>query len=254
VPTQRSFLMTAVALLAVVVDRNPFSLRLLAWAALVVLVLMPESILGASFQLSFGAVLALMVVYEAWYGRTRKREPPEPGPGRAVWRYLIGVSVTTLVASAATTPLAAFHFQTIPTYGVFANLLAVPLTSFLVMPAGMVALLLMPFGLEEPFLQLMAWGCEGVLATARAVAALPGASILVTQWPGPALGLLVAGGLWLALWQQPWRWLGLAPCAVALCSWPPLARRTCSSTATWTWRPCAARTARSCCWSGVAIG
>jgi competence protein ComEC len=112
--------------------------------------------------------------------------------------------------------LAAFHFQTIPTCGVLANLLAVPLTSFLVMPAGMAGLLLMPLGLEGPFLHLMAWGCEGVLAIARRVATLPGASILVNQWPSSALGLPAAGGLWLALWQQPWRWLGLAPCAVAL--------------------------------------
>ena len=130
--------------------------------------------------------------------------------------YFVGVSVTTLVASAATTPLAAFHFQTIPTYGVLANLLAVPLTSFLVMPAGMVGMLLMPLGLEGPFFHVMTWGCEGVLATARTVAGLPGASILVTQWPGSGLALLCFGGLWLALRQQPWRWLGLVPCAMAL--------------------------------------
>ena len=74
VPTQRSFLMTAVALFAVIVDRNPFSLRLLAWSALVVTVLLPESVLGVSFQLSFGAVLALMVVYEAWHARARAEE------------------------------------------------------------------------------------------------------------------------------------------------------------------------------------
>ena len=216
VPTQRSFLMTAVALFAVMVDRNPFSLRLLAWSALVVILLLPESVLGVSFQLSFGAVLALMVVYEAWHARARPEERPKPGPLGAVWAYLVGVCATTLVASAATTPLAAFHFQTIPTYGVLANLLAVPLTSFLVMPAGMLGLLLMPLGLEGPFFHLMTWGCEGVLATARTVAALPGASILVTQWPGAGLALLALGGLWLALWQQRWRWLGLLPCAMAL--------------------------------------
>jgi competence protein ComEC len=216
VPTQRSFLMTAVALFAVIVDRNPFSLRLLAWSALVVVVLLPESVLGVSFQLSFGAVLALMVVYETWHARARRDEKPKPGPLGAVWAYLVGVSVTTLVASAATTPLAAFHFQTIPTYGVLANLLAVPLTSFLVMPAGMIGLLLMPLGLEGPFFHVMTWGCEGVLATARIVAGLPGASVLVTQWPGSGLALLAFGGLWLALWQQPWRWLGLVPCTTAL--------------------------------------
>jgi competence protein ComEC len=214
VPTQRSFLMTAVALVAVMVDRNPFSLRLLAWSALVVLALRPESVLGASFQLSFAAVLALVVVYEAWRNRTRdpdgeRRRLP------AVVRYLAGVSATTLVASTATTPLAAFHFQTIPTYGVLANLIAVPLTSFVVMPAGLLALLLLPLGLEGPALSLMALGVDGVLLTARIVAGLPGASVLVEQWPMAALALFSLGGLWVALWQLPWRWLGLVPCALA---------------------------------------
>jgi competence protein ComEC len=80
VPTQRSFLMTAVALLAAVVDRNRFSLRLLAWAALVVLVLRPESILGGSFQLSFGSVLALMVVYKAGTGAPAIASRPSQAP------------------------------------------------------------------------------------------------------------------------------------------------------------------------------
>ena len=84
VPAQRSFLMTAVALLAVMVDRNPFSLRLLAWSAVVVLLLRPEAVVGASFQLSFAAVLALMVVFEAWQRRTPDQERAEPGPFWAV--------------------------------------------------------------------------------------------------------------------------------------------------------------------------
>ena len=88
VPAQRSFLMTAVALLAVMVDRNPFSLRLLAWAAVVVLLLRPEAVVGASFQLSFAAVLALMVVFEAWQRRSPDQERAEPGPALGRWRYL----------------------------------------------------------------------------------------------------------------------------------------------------------------------
>lgn len=224
VPTQRSFLMTAVALVAIMADRNPFSLRLLAWAALAVLLLRPESVLGASFQLSFAAVLALVVAYEAW-GRRPRPEGREPGPLAPLWAYLGGVGMTTLVASAATTPFGAFHFQTVPTYGVLANLVAVPLTSFLVMPAGLLGLALTPFGWEGPLFALVGWGTEGVLLTARAVATLPGASLLVHAWPAEALALLALGGLWLALWQLPWRWLGLLPCIAAailvLASRPP---------------------------------
>jgi competence protein ComEC len=214
VPAQRSFLMTAVALLAVMVDRNPFSLRLLAWAAVVVLLLRPEAVVGASFQLSFAAVLALMVAYETWRGRG-ERDAPEPGALASAWRYLLGVAATTLVAGAATTPFAAFHFQTIPTYGMLANLVAVPLTTFVVMPAGMAGMLLMPVGLEGPFFHAMTVGCEAVLWIARVVAGLPGASLLVHQWPGSALALLAVGALWVGLWQRSWRWWGLLPVVVA---------------------------------------
>jgi competence protein ComEC len=216
VPTQRSFLMTAIGLVAVMVDRNPFSLRLLAWSALAVLVVRPESVLGASFQLSFAAVLALIAIYEAWGGQGGAEPDDAPKPQRSgVWRYLVGVWLTTLIAGTATTPFAAYHFQTIPTYGVLANLVAVPLTSFVVMPAGLIGLLLMPLGWDALPFQLMAVGVEGVLVTAELVAGLPGAQVLVAQWPVAALVLLAAGGLWLALWQRPWRWLGLAPAAAA---------------------------------------
>ena len=243
VPAQRSFLMTAVALLAVIVDRNPFSLRLLAWAAVVVLLLRPESVLGASFQLSFAAVLALMVVFEAWQRPSARTRSARARAGWRAWRYLLGVSATTLVAGAATTPFAAFHFQTIPTYGMLANLVAVPLTTFLVMPAGMIGLLLMPLGLEGPLFHVMAWGCEGVLWIARASLRPAGRLGAGASMAGQALALLAFGGLWLALWQRPWRWLGLVPCAAAWRSCWPAGRPTCWSTG-WAWRRSAARTAR----------
>lgn len=216
VPTQRSFIMVAIALLAIIADRNPFSTRLLAFSAAAVLLLRPEAVLGASFQLSFAAVLALITVYEAWTRRPDEEADDRRRRSHPVWRYLAGVSATTLIASAATTPFAAFHFQTIPTYGILANLIAVPLTSFIVMPAGMIGLALMPFGLDQPAFWVMSLGVDAVLLVARVVADLPGASLLVPRWPAITLILATAGGLWLALWQRRWRWLGLGPCALAL--------------------------------------
>lgn len=215
VPTQRSFLMLAVALLAVLVDRNPFSLRVLAWAALVVLALRPEALLGASFQLSFAAVLALIAAYETFRLRSTTGEA-ETGIGGRCLRYVLGIAATTVIASCATAPFAAYHFQSIATYAVLANLIAVPLTTFIVMPAGLLGLALMPLGLDEPAFVLMGLGSEAVLRTARLVAALPGASIAVAQWPAAALVLAILGGLWIALWRGRWRLLGLAPCALAL--------------------------------------
>ena len=172
--------------------------------------------LGASFQLSFAAVLALMVVYEAWQRRAPDQDEAEPGPCWAGVALSAGVSATTLVASAATTPFAAFHFQTIPTYGVLANLVAVPLTSFLVMPAGMVGLLADAVRAGRAVLPGHGLGLRRRacgLPAPRGAAGRLGAGAPVAR---AGLALLAAGGLWLALWQRPWRWLGLVPCAAAL--------------------------------------
>jgi competence protein ComEC len=206
VPTQRAFAMVALALLAILADRDPFSMRLLAWAALVVLVARPEAVAGPSFQLSFAAVLALIAVWERFGAQLGE---PAPGGLARLARYPMGVAATTLVASLATTPLTAFHFQTVAGWAVVSNLLAVPLTSFWIMPAGLSALLLVPFGLEEPAVRAMGAGIELLLAIAHGAARLPGAAIAVPLWPASALAWLWAGGLWLALWRRPWRRLGL---------------------------------------------
>ncbi|MCB2053423.1 MAG: ComEC/Rec2 family competence protein [Geminicoccaceae bacterium] len=222
VPAQRAFMMAGVGLLALMIDRNPFSLRLVAVAALAVLMLQPESLLGASFQMSFAAVVALVAFYEAWNLHRRRRPDTDDDAPRAnrPWRpvavYLLGVALTTLVAGLATTPFAAYHFQRIATFGLIANLLGVPLTAFWIMPSGLLALLAMPFGWAGPFLQVMGAGVGLLLHLAAGVAALPGAGVLVVQWPVHVLVLVALGGLWLCFWSRPWRVCGLALWALAL--------------------------------------
>ncbi|HRF38971.1 MAG TPA: ComEC/Rec2 family competence protein, partial [Saprospiraceae bacterium] len=85
VPAQRSFLMVAIALLAVLVDRQGISMRLIAWAALAVLLTQPDSLTGPSFQMSFAAVVALVATYEAVRARRERR----PGERRTVYRILL---------------------------------------------------------------------------------------------------------------------------------------------------------------------
>ncbi|MFO1068281.1 MAG: ComEC/Rec2 family competence protein [Geminicoccaceae bacterium] len=216
VPTQRSFLMIAVALVGVIADRDPLSMRLLAVAALVVLAWHPEALFGASFQLSFAAVAALIAVYELAAARAVLRGGERQGVVRKAFGYVLGVAATTLIAGTATAPFAAFHFQTVPTYGVLANLLAVPVTSFWVMPAGLLAMLAMPLGLEAWPLAAMAWGIDGVLLVAHLTAELPGASVPVPLQPTALLILFAAGGTWLVLWRQRWRYLGVVPMVAAL--------------------------------------
>jgi competence protein ComEC len=124
-------------------------------------------------------------------------------------RILVGIALTSLVAGAATAPFAAYHFHRLADYGVLANMAAVPITGFWVMPLALLAFVLMPIGLERWALVPMGWGIEAILAVARWVADLPGAAVRVPAIPPEALGAFVLGGLWMCLWRGGWRWLGL---------------------------------------------
>lgn len=217
VPTQRAFLMAAIAALAVMADRDPFSPRLVAVAALVVLALAPQELVGPSFQMSFAAVVALVAVYEAQADRLAGWAR-DAGPARRAGLYLLGVGLTTVIAGFATGLFALHHFGRFADYGLIANLAAVPLTAFWVMPAGIAAMLAMPFGLEAGPLHLMGLGIDAVLWVARGVASWPGAVREVPAMPVWGLAVGTLGGLWLCLWRGRARWAGLAGLAGALLS------------------------------------
>ena len=206
VPMQRSFAMAALATLALLAGRRPISMRGLALAAAAVLLLQPAAVLGASFQLSFAAVMALIAGWE-WL---RPRLPPrERRWRRRLAVAMFGTVATSILAGAATTPFGLHHFGRLQLYGVVANALAVPLTSALIMPAGMAAIALMPFGLEGLALAPMGWGVEAVLVVARAVAAWPGAAVPAPPIPAAALCVVAIGMAWLCLWRSRWRLLGV---------------------------------------------
>lgn len=210
VPTQRAFLMTAVVLTAILIDRTAISMRLVMWAALVLLLVAPESLLGASFQMSFAAVIALIAVYES----SRRWVIAQRAKG-GLWRkaalYFGGMVATTLVAAAATAPFATYHFNRFAVYQLVANFAAVPLTAIWVMPWATLVYLLMPFGLESWALVPMSWGVEVLIGIAETVTAWPEAVKLLPSMPGQGLALVACGGLWLCLWRSRLRWAGLLP-------------------------------------------
>ena len=188
-------------------------MRLVAFAAFVVLLTQPESLIGASFQMSFAAVIALIAVYETGIGR------PPAGAAGLDWRlfmYVAGVILTTIIASLATAPLAIYHFGRLPTFSILANVVAVPLTAFWIMPAGLLGMLLLPFGLSGWCLAFMGVGIELMLAVAAWTADIPYAVLPVPRPPLATLALVTLGGLWLALWRTGWRRLGLLPIVLGL--------------------------------------
>ena len=208
IPAQRASVMVWLALLAVILDRQPLSLRLLAAAAALVLILAPESLLSASFQMSFAAVTALVAGYELLGPRVHPGWRDRSWAGR-LGLYLGLLMPSSVIANLATAPFAAYHFNRLAVFGLVANLIAVPLTAFWIMPAALFAMLLLPFGLEAWPLAVMGAGLDLLLAVAAEISSWPGAVIPVRAMPLWGLCAAVLGGLWLCLWQRPWRLLGL---------------------------------------------
>ena len=212
IPTERAFVMNGIVFAAIVIDRLRLSMRICALAAFVVLLLDPASLIGVSFQMSFGAVVALIAVYETW-GTQLGRLFYGGSFARKVLGYGGAIAATTLIATIGTEPFAIYHFHRIVLYSPLANVLAVPISATWTLPWGVVACLLMPFGLEKLALVPMGWGIDATIAIAQWVAALPANVWSVPRLPTFGVVLVALGGSWLCLWQGRWRrWgaLGIA--------------------------------------------
>lgn len=174
VAAQRSFIMLAVMLVAVMLDRSALTMRNLAISAIVVLAISPHEILGPSFQMSFAATAALIAGYAAWSERRRNRPAQrfEPVSGLAWLRrkttlYVGGLVLTSILAGGATTLYGIWHFQRMSPLSLVANLAVMPIVSVLVMPFALLAALLMPLGLEAWPLAVMGKGLDLMLAAAN---------------------------------------------------------------------------------------
>ena len=212
VSAERSMITTGFIMLAIMADRSALTLRLVAISATLLILAEPEALMGASFQMSYGAIVALVVLYERW----NFHGGGEKGPVRTALTYLMGIAIMSLVASAASAVFAIYHFQQSAFYGMGANLLAVPVHDLWIMPWGILSYVLMPFGLETLALRPMGWGISAMLAVARLFSGFPGAAAHFAAMPATALGLIVVGGLWFLLWTRRWRWLGVAPVAAGI--------------------------------------
>lgn len=217
VPTLRSFIMAGIFLLGIMFDRDAISMRTVAIAAVVVLLIGPEGLTGASLQMSFAAVIALIALYEVVTQRQANRTR-DPSWTSRIFRYIAMTILASLVASLATAPFALYHFNRPALYGVAANLAAVPLTSIWVMPWAVAAVFLMPFGLEALALVPMGWGIDGILLIADTVAGWPGAAQPMPGMPLAGLITVAIGGLWLCLWRRRWRFLGIPVMLLGLLS------------------------------------
>lgn len=215
VPAQRAFIMTLIVLLGVLLDRQAISMYTVALAALVVLLINPEVLIGASFQMSFAAVIALIAFYEKFSGKlqhfldTTSKQIFIIRALKIIVLYVVGILVSDLVASLATLPFSIYHFNQIALLTSLANLLAGPIIGLVIMPFTLLSLLLMPLGLDELSLKIVGFGIHWVNEITAWVSSMPNANMPVLSPPLWGLIAMVLGGLWLCLWQGKIRLLGM---------------------------------------------
>lgn len=221
VPAIRSYVMAAVAFGAILLDRPAISMRGLALAAFIIVLVFPESVLEPGFQMSFAATMALVALFEVMR-RPHGDNLPTPGLliGGLQWiaRGIGGVMLISVVAGIATDPFAIYHFQRFSVYSLAANLAAEPIISFIVAPAAAAAAILAPFGYADIPLQIMSSALDLVAAIGDVFGNRPEAVRALPRPPDEAFALAVFALTWACLWKGWMRWGGvpLLGAAVAL--------------------------------------
>jgi len=215
VGSERALYMTLILLGAVLADRPALTMRNLALAALAVIVTEPEALLGASFQLSFAAVAALVAVYE---GRMRARIAPAAeagarrgGRGRAgsgagqtgfVHSGIGGALFATFCATSATASFMAYDFHELSPYVLIGNPLTLALIEFFAVPAALLGAALSAIGLDGPVWAWLGLGIEAIMRLARWIGSAPAANVALPAFAPWAIVFLTLAVLSALLWRS----------------------------------------------------
>lgn len=215
IPAQRAFIMTTVVLIGVVFNRQAVSIRMVNFAALIVLIIEPQTLISVSFQMSFAAVYALVAFYEAFSTKLANYAPKHNIVMKIIW-YLCGIVIGDFIASMATLPLSLYHFHRVAVYTSLGNLLAGPLIALWLMPMVLVCLATLPFQLAYYPLKALGYGLDILNNITEYVSHLPHSIWYNNNLSFCALMMIVCGGYWICIWQQPWRRWGIIPIILAI--------------------------------------
>jgi competence protein ComEC len=211
VPTVRSCIAAILILIALAMGREALTLRLVAFGALVVLIFWPEAMAGPSFQLSFAAVATIVVMHDLSVVKrfTERRDESFFKKGA---RAVVSLILTGIAIELVLTPIALFHFHKAGLYGALANVVAIPMTTFIIMPLEALALVFDVVGLGQPFWWLAGQGIAAILTLAHYVSGLPGAVTMLPEMPIWAFGAFVVGALIFGLLTTSVRYSGVPLC------------------------------------------
>lgn len=213
VPTQRAYIMVLIILLAVIFERKAISMRNLALAASFILIITPQMLISISFQLSFAAVTAMIAFYECFSGKIHnflsgKNNGLIGKTFRIITAYLLGVIIADFIASTATLPFVIHHFNKVSVYTSLTNLLSGPVIGFIIMPAILLSLLLIPFGLAWLPLKISGFGIGITNEITAWVSSLNGATVWLPSFSTLGMFTIITGGLVLCLQKSRLRHIG----------------------------------------------
>lgn len=199
VPAQRAFLMILFIFLALMLHEKINYKRAILASALILILYNPYIIFSISFQLSFIAVLVLGVFYE----EVKLDFLPK------FLRYFCEIILLSIFIQLATLPFLMHSFHNLALLGFVANIAAIPLTSFIIMPLGFLAFFLMPLHLENYALLGMK---EGILLLEKIINFVANFDLSnLTSSSLPSVGMIISaiGILWFLLLQSCLRFFGI---------------------------------------------
>jgi len=214
ISAQRSYIMFSIFFLAITIDRTGTPLRSVAFAALFIMLLSPETVISASFQMSFAAVIALIGMYEMIY-LNRKSEFIKFTPSQKIKTYIYGTLLSTLIAGMATAPYSIYNFGTYSNYSLMANIVAIPVTTFWIMPFGILSLIAMPFSLENFPLYMMEKGVELLIDYSTYITSFEGSVTLFPEINSYIIAAITFSLLWFFIWQTKLRYFSLPILTIA---------------------------------------
>jgi competence protein ComEC len=209
VPTVRSCIAALMILAALALGRNALSLRLVAFGAVIILLFWPEALAGPSFQLSFAAVATIIILHDSGWMRALAARNANGGIPRRVAGGVFNLLITGLAIEVVLAPIALFHFHKTGLYGALANIIAIPLTTFVIMPFEALGLLFGTIELGGPFWWVAGAGIEAILWIAHYASSLPGAVAMFPAMPHWAFGFIIMGVFWCGIFKTAFRWAGI---------------------------------------------
>ena len=206
VGSERALFMTLILLGAVLADRPALTMRNLAFAALAVTLWEPEALLGASFQLSFAAVAALVAVYESRMAQrpaARKQDDGAIEERKAMHSHgLVGALVATFCATSATASFMAYDFHELSPYVLIGNPLTLAMIELFAVPAALLGALLYPFGLDGLVWTYLGAGIGLIMKIAEWIGSAPGSSIALPAFAPWSIVFLALAVLSAVLWRS----------------------------------------------------